>query len=599
MKLNIKELRKYTINTRLLIVEDDRDLNENIFDLLNVLFDDIEMAYNGEEGLAKYQESINSSKKFDIVITDINMPKMDGFELIKEVRAIDKKQQIIVTTAYDDNSSLMKLIDLQINRFVLKTSIYSTLIGVVTDIAKEIYNEKIVQLYLNEAKKIKDSSCAYFKNNKFSVAAIDDSSTQLFFYKDILKDLDINLVTFSDGYEFLEHIKHEECNLVLLDVQMPKIDGFEIARRLSLDPDTCNIPVVFVTSVAIESKFIEQGYTLGAIDYIIKDSHAMISIFNKVKIYSELFAKQMELQDFNKKLEDKVKQQTVKLQTINLTLEDRIKKEIAKNRDKDRLMFQQAKFAAMGEMIANIAHQWRQPLTALSAIIQSIELKNRLNRLTHEFVDKQTKDAKSIANQMSQTIDDFKNFFKANKSTERFKLKSLFDNELNVLDNVLKSSAIHIESTIDDNIEIVGIRSELFQIILNILNNAKDVLTERAKRDKIILVDVQNSTISLNNEKSKKDVDSIVINIIDNAGGIDKEIIEKIFEPYFTTKHNSHGTGIGLYMSKEIVEKSMYGKICAKNHKFDYDGRDHHGAKFTIELPINLDEVREFYRYKE
>jgi signal transduction histidine kinase/ActR/RegA family two-component response regulator len=595
MKLNFKELRKYTINTKVLIVEDDKDLNLNMYDLLSTLFDNIECAYNGLEGLSKYQDSIEKANKFDIIITDINRPKMDGFELISKIKEIDKKQQVIVTTAYDDNNSLIKLIELHIDRFILKTSIYSALISVVTDIAKEIYNEKMIQLYLSEAKKVKESSKTYFKNNKFKVAAIDDSSTQLFFYKDILKDLDIDLVTF-DGLKFLDYIESNECNLVLLDVQMPTIDGFEIAKRLSLNSNTCNIPVVFVTSVAIESKFIEQGYTLGAIDYIIKDSHALISIFNKVKIYSELFAKQIELQDFNKKLEDKVKQQTIKLQTINITLEDRVKEEIAKNREKDRLMFQQAKFAAMGEMIANIAHQWRQPLTAISAIIQGIELKNRFNKLTPDFIQKQTTDAKSIANQMSKTIDDFKNFFKAHKSTERFSLQEIFENELNVLDNILRNNAIEIDLKIKNKKEITGIRSELFQIVINIINNAKDVLNERVNNhSRVVVVESYDSTMKLSNKKSTKSVDSVVISIKDNAGGISKDIIDKIFEPYFTTKHNSHGTGIGLYMSKEIVEKSMYGSIIVKNSRFKFNDENYKGAEFVIEIPTNLKDVKEFY----
>jgi len=270
------------------------------------------------------------------------------------------------------------------------------------------------------------------------------------------------------------------------------------------------------------------------------------------------------------------------LTRLNSTLEKRVSLEANINRQKDHLMFQQSRLASMGEMIGNIAHQWRQPLSSLSAIIQNIRHKAKRDKLTVDFLNKITDDALNIASQMSETIDDFRNFFEPSRSKERFNVNEALHDTLDLLKATLRNKNITIINSAKDNIDILGYRNELSQTILNIFSNAKDALIEKAEQEgNFIPVIMTEIAIAQNNRH-------VQMTIRDNGGGIPNEIISRIFEPYFTTKEGKKGTGIGLYMSKQIIETNMNGRLSAKNVSFDYNGEPQKGAEFVIELPLTL-----------
>ena len=255
-----------------------------------------------------------------------------------------------------------------------------------------------------------------------------------------------------------------------------------------------------------------------------------------------------------------------KLELLNITLEDKIKKEVKKNEEQQLLMFQQSRHAQMGEMIAMIAHQWRQPINTLSLIIQNILFKYKIEKLNENtLTDLVTKGNKQIKN-MSQTIEDFTNFFKPEKELKTFiindELKRIFD----ILEPILKKQNIDIELNSEKEIQIKGYPNELSQALINIINNAMDALLER---------DIENKKIRISIKDTKNDVS---ITIEDNAGGIKKENIGKIFTPYFSTKSEKIGTGLGLYMSKMIIEDHMNGNIKVINTK--------EGASFKVEFRI-------------
>jgi C4-dicarboxylate-specific signal transduction histidine kinase len=223
--------------------------------------------------------------------------------------------------------------------------------------------------------------------------------------------------------------------------------------------------------------------------------------------------------------------------------------------EEQELMKQQAKMAAMGEMIGNIAHQWRQPLNALSALNIGLGFKHKKGNLTCEEMEKFKEKSNRIIQNMSATIDDFTNFFKPNKVQEIFKLDDAIRSTIRFVSDSYIENHIKVIHTTSPNIEINSYKNELMQVLLNIFNNSKDAVLEKHIKNPILKI----STIQSESE--------VIIRIQDNAGGISPDILDRVFEPYFTTKFQSQGTGIGLYMSKMIVEKSMKGSLYSENRE--------------------------------
>jgi signal transduction histidine kinase len=230
--------------------------------------------------------------------------------------------------------------------------------------------------------------------------------------------------------------------------------------------------------------------------------------------------------------------------------------------------------AAMGEMLANIAHQWRQPLSAISTAATGVKLQKEINCLTDKDFDSALTSINSSAQYLSHTIDDFRNFFNPNNSkVQEFNITKTFNKILSILSAQFIAKKIEIIKNIE-NIKLSSIENELMQVLINILNNSRDVLEKIEDQKRLIFID------SYKNQKN------LIIEIKDNAKGISEEIIDRIFEPYFTTKHKSQGTGIGLYMSKSIIEKHLKGSITVTNTTYTYENMKYKGAKFTIEIPI-------------
>ncbi len=279
-------------------------------------------------------------------------------------------------------------------------------------------------------------------------------------------------------------------------------------------------------------------------------------------IFAIILGKQIE--KFFNEYKQKIQQKTNELENLNKTLEIRISKEVAKRREQEQLLIEKSKFIALGEMISNIAHQWRQPLSELSAIIMNIKFRYVMGKLDKNLIEEKSKDAERLLEYMSNTIDDFRNFFLPNKDKKRFGIQESIDEVLNIIGKTISNKGIKIDIDIEKDSTIVGYKNEFEQALLNILSNAKDAHLESKVKDPYIKISLKNDTKEL------------TIYIDDNAGGIKIEPIDKIFEPYISTKGESNGTGIGLYMSKIIIEKNMNGLLLAKNMK--------NGARFIIKL---------------
>lgn len=263
--------------------------------------------------------------------------------------------------------------------------------------------------------------------------------------------------------------------------------------------------------------------------------------------------------------EEALRVKQLQLEELNSSLECRVQEELAKNRDKDALMIQQSRLAAMGEMLSNIAHQWRQPLNELGIMIQMVRYDYEDGLLDKEKVEQFISSSMSTIQYMSNTINDFRDFFKQDRTPRLFSLEAAIENALGLVRASLKHADITVEIDIDDSCMIMGHANELSQAILNIINNARDVLVDRG---------ISNRKISVG---SVREGDLARVVIADNAGGISIDIIDKIFDPYFTTRHKSQGTGLGLYMTRMILENKLGGQITVKN--------SHEGAVFQIMLP--------------
>ncbi|OUR71016.1 hypothetical protein A9Q76_06260 [Arcobacter sp. 31_11_sub10_T18] len=246
----------------------------------------------------------------------------------------------------------------------------------------------------------------------------------------------------------------------------------------------------------------------------------------------------------------------------------KVKVEAEKNIEKDRLLVQQSKLAAMGEMLGNIAHQWRQPLNNINLLIHFVRDNYNNKHFTKKDLDESISSAKVQIDYMSQTIDDFSDYYKPTKNKALFDIKNSIEKSAKIVATQFEVNDITLEIE-DNNVEVDGFENEFQQVIVNILNNAKDAaIIKKHNVDFKAVVSV----------KIERQEDKAILQIINNCGEASREVLDRMFEPYFTTKFETQGTGIGLYMTKTIIETNMNGRITAQNI------RD--GLKFIIILPL-------------
>ncbi len=265
-----------------------------------------------------------------------------------------------------------------------------------------------------------------------------------------------------------------------------------------------------------------------------------------------------------RKAEEQLILQQMQLRELNRTLEVRVQEEVTKNREKDIILIQQNRQAALGEMFDHIAHQWKQPLNSIAMIIQALGSTCAYEQVTSEYIVETVDSIMDMVGHMAQTVDVFRNFYRPDKEKSVFLIKDSIDKALSFVTPVFRRYGIEVDLDADPELLAFGYPKEYAQVLLNILANAKDAFMERV---------VENPRI---NVKAFADGDISVVTITDNAGGVPDLSIESIFDLNFTTKESSGGTGIGLYMSKNIIEKNMGGRLTS--------AMSSNGAQFRIEL---------------
>ncbi|MDO7252862.1 sensor histidine kinase [Helicobacter cappadocius] len=319
---------------------------------------------------------------------------------------------------------------------------------------------------------------------------------------------------------------------------------------------------------------------------IYKMTLVLLVIFMFVVIFMVLFLSNLVLKyikNINEGLQETVNEKTKELKEINKNLQRAIKHEVEQSRKKDQIMYQQARLASMGEMIQNIAHQWRQPLNSMIILIQTFKIKFYNGKLDKKFIEEQTEDGIRIAKNMSATIENFRNFFRPNKNSNDFSIKKTIEDTIKILSPVLEQRNIYVHIDIPEDVIFYGHENSLAQIFANLIKNSHDAISDQK---------IENGECEISSEIKES---YLYFQMKDNAVGIKNEFIDKVFEPYFTTKHKSVGTGIGLYMTKEIIEKQMYGTISVSNSNWvsKFSAKSYYGAIFLIKLPIKQNQQKD------
>lgn len=432
-----------------------------------------------------------------------------------------------------------------------------------------------------------------------AILVVDDDPNNLAVVRDCLVEFGYTILVAEDGESAVQRAEYARPDLILLDIMMPGIDGYETCRRLKTQQSTLDIPVLFMTALA-ETDSKVKGLHAGAVDYITKpfqreelQARIAVHLHNReltkrlreakeqlearveertaelAKVNNELHEKAMLLEEEIAErvlAEQELQVKQLQLESLNRTLETRVQDEVLRNREKDAMLIQQSRLAAMGEMISNISHQWRQPLNELGIMIQMLRLDFNEAHLDEDRIDEFACSCMEIIQHMSQTINTFRDFFKRETASSRFDMSRAVTRAVDLVQTSFGAAGIKIRLELEPDCLIAGHANEFSQVLLNLFNNARDVLVERGTNLPEIAV------------LARRREGQVMVLVEDNAGGIAEDIIEKIFDPYFTTKHKSQGVGLGLYMSKMIIEGKMGGMIEA--------GNSSQGARFQLVFPV-------------
>jgi len=365
---------------------------------------------------------------------------------------------------------------------------------------------------------------------KETILVVDDTQINIDILIDLLKDYDVIVAV--DGQSAIDVLEEEYKNidLILLDIMMPDMDGFEVCEILKKDLRVKNIPVIFLTAKT-DNESIQTGFELGGVDYITKP-------FRPIELLARV--------------------------RTHLNLVNHEKKAI-----------EESKFIALRELIHNIAHQWRQPLSVISMSASSLSMKKELEDLSDIELYDLCNTIDNSAQQLSDTIDSFHTVITQNNEKSIFNLNQLIEDNSSLLFCQSVNTQITPIINIDKTIQIEGFKNQLIESLIYITTNSKDALNRLDIQDKMVFID------------GYKNENQIILNIYDNARGIDDAIINKIFEPYFTTEHQSRGKGLGLYSVYKMITESFNGTINVSNIEFSYNSTIYEGAKFEIQIPIN------------
>lgn len=406
-------------------------------------------------------------------------------------------------------------------------------------------SESLSELYI----KIKEHLGTIIDTTNIFVAMYDKDKDELSLPFEV--DEKDHFETFPAGNSITSYVIKQKEPVMLLESEI-----FALAKKGDIDLIGTPAKVWLGAPLKVKDEIIGvivvQSYDNPYL-YTRKDLQILSIISNEIAIAID-----------KKRAEDNLRRTNEELIILHKSLEEKVIQAVSESREKDHVIMQQSRQAAIGEMISSIAHHWRQPLNIIGVTFQSVREAFEFEELTDEYMEQKTKIIMDILQSLSKTIDTFRYFYSRDDSTVVFDLNKVISNSIYTIQSKLENSKIILKTEINESCSITGNESEFSQVFLNILNNAYDVLLERK---------VENPYIEV---KLVRIDDHIRLSVRDNAGGVNDKIKDKIFELYTSTKKNLNNTGIGLYIAKLIIEKHMEGKLYLINHD--------DGAEFVIEL---------------
>lgn len=450
--------------------------------------------------------------QYDLIILDLHLPDGEGYELISKINSLTDTK-VVILTGNTEKQLREELFHYGILDYIIKDSGLTFAISELHKILKHL-DSPLVE----------------------NILVIDDSTFICKQIKLILEPRNYNVMIAKTAKEGLEKLETNRFSLVTLDMELPDMHGSEVLEIIKSNKKHMDLPVLIISGTN-DSDLIRRIYKLGGSDFIRKP-FVVEELALKVDLWCDYRHKHCQALD-----------------------------------QKDKLLSQQSKMATMGEMLENIIHQSKQPLSLITTIASGISLEEDLHILTPEKLKENISYIMDSANYLSDTMNSFKNFYKQDSNRKEFNLSQLLEKSFQLVSLKFKNRNINIVRNFVD-IEMIGFDIELLQVFINILNNAKDELERQSLDNKYIFV-----TTSIQGTK-------IIISFKDNAGGIPNKIISNVFNSHFTTKGDRDGTGIGLFMSQEIVKKHHNGKITVKSETYKFNDIEYTGANFTIKIPI-------------
>ena len=536
---------KNTINLAAISQEDEFENEELLYEKIVKFFKGIDtltkvsfISKNGIEIISVEKERVMLSQNGEFFFNS------DIFQ----IPMIENK--VFISKIYKDENSDVLLIDISKQVIDIKTG---QTLGVV-----------VLSFSLYDFQKTLFSKLLEYEG----ISILDTSINHFIYQSQKMQELNVNLNDLKE-----EVNKYDKENIIIKsDYHNEKIAIFILIKNKSLHGIANEIIInnMILLIILLLTIFI-------AITLIIKKALKPIDLLqNKIKKKLELINKNTLISSKNEIdaldkyfqiYDNSIQEEKQKLENLNKSLNNKIKIEVQNSREKDARLNQQSKMVSLGEMIGNIAHQWRQPLSVISTAASGLTLKNELSALSKNEIDEYSQLILKNTNYLSETINIFRDFLKHDKEETICSIHKAIDMSLEIVKSSIVQNNIKVDSKYKkcEDIEILIAIGELQEVLINIINNSKDAIISNKIENPLIIIDL---------EKNEK---MLTLSIEDNAGGIPDEIIQRIFEPYFTTKHQSIGTGLGLHMSFKIVTQSLHGEIYAKNIN--------EGVTFFIKIP--------------
>jgi len=511
----------------ILVIEDSKIINNIVAKELRRFHFSVDQAHTLQDA-RKFLQNDN----YQLIVLDLHLPDGEGSELIANIQSLTKTKVVVLTSSQNED---------------LREELFQY--GILDYIVKD----KNLLYSIAEIVKIIHAISSHEKDN---ILIIDDSKFICKQVKTILEPRNYKVTQAYSAKKGLEILYNGDFQLLILDMELPDIHGMKVLEMIRKDTKFLTLPILILSGTST-AEIIRTTLKNGASDFL-KKPFVFEEFILKIDLWIDSAKKDREL-----------KEKTTELQFINNNLEKLVLEEVEKSRQKDKLLFTKSRHAQMGEMISMIAHQWRQPLNAISMAVGLIDLRIQMDDCDKDKILSITEKINGYVQHLSTTVDDFRDFFKPQKQTKVTNFEFITKKALSLIEHSLKKDAITVEITTKKLEEFISYENELIQVVLNLLKNAQDALKDNNPTNPLILITIDKASVTIQ----------------DNAGGIPKDIQNKIFDPYFSTKQNT-GTGLGLYMSKIIVEEHCHGRLKLKNKQ--------NGTAFCIILNQEKDENDKF-----